>query len=219
MATLRVLSFDAEGCPIQFNAWLDDLQLFLMSDSKDNVSLYDHATGASVAPAATAELSARSQWQTRDAAARLAIRNHLALAELTHFGEHETAKALNDAVVARYTSPATAELSRLMLPYLFPELSSFTTVADLITHLRTSDTRLRAALPTEFCATNRPPKYWTFHFIVTRLPDSLSSVRDYFLARSPTGLTVDLLEERLFAAEKSIVAVGAARGAPRTPIF
>ncbi|CAI7771847.1 unnamed protein product [Closterium sp. NIES-53] len=106
-----------------------------------------------------------------------------------------------------------------MLPYPFPELSTFATVADLITHLRTSDTRLCAALPTEFCAKNPPPMYWTLHFLVTRLLDTLSSVRDYFLARSPTDLTVDLLEEHLLAAEKSIVAIGAARGAPRTPIF
>ncbi|CAI5478061.1 unnamed protein product [Closterium sp. Yama58-4] len=190
-----------------------------MSDSKDNVSLFDHTSGASGAPAAAAELSVRSQWQTRDAAARLAIRNHLPLIELKHFGEHKTAKALYDAVVARYSSPATAELSRLMLPYLFPELSTFPTVADLITHLRTSDTRLRAALPKEFCAKNPPPMYWTLHFIVTRLPDLLSSVRDHFLARCPTELTVDLLEEQLLAAEKSIVAVAAARGAPRSPIF
>ncbi|CAI5474224.1 unnamed protein product [Closterium sp. Yama58-4] len=62
--------------------------------------------------------------------------------------------------------------------------------------------------------------YWTLHFIVTRLPDSLRSVRDHFLARCPTDLTVDLLEkEHLLAAEKSIVAVGAARGVPHTPIF
>ncbi|CAI5478890.1 unnamed protein product [Closterium sp. Yama58-4] len=106
-----------------------------------------------------------------------------------------------------------------MLPYLFPDLSTFATVADLITHLRTSDARLRAALPTEFCTKNPPPLYWTLHFIVTRLPDTLSSVRDHFLARCPTELTVPLLEEQLLAAEKSIVAVGAARGAPRTPIF
>ncbi|CAI5962187.1 unnamed protein product [Closterium sp. NIES-65] len=123
-----------------------------MSDSKDNVSLYDHTSGASVPRAASAELSARSQWQIRDAAARLANRNHLPLAELTHFGEHKTAKALYDAVVARYSS----------LPH---------------------------------------------------------SVRDHFLARCPTELTVALLEKHLLAAEKSIVAVAAARGAPRTPIF
>ncbi|CAI7809867.1 unnamed protein product, partial [Closterium sp. NIES-53] len=49
---------------------------------------------------------------------------------------------------ARYSSPATAALSPLMLPYLFPDLAAFATVADLITHLRTSDARYRAALPT-----------------------------------------------------------------------
>ncbi|CAI7922809.1 unnamed protein product [Closterium sp. NIES-54] len=44
-----------------------------------------------------------------------------------------------------------------MLPYLFPDLVAFPTVADLITHLRTSDTRYRAALPAEFCAQTPPP--------------------------------------------------------------
>ncbi|CAI7931282.1 unnamed protein product [Closterium sp. NIES-54] len=39
------------------------------------------------------------------------------------------------------------------------------------------------------------------------------------LSVCPTSLTVDLLEERLLAAEQSIVAVGASRGDPRTPIF
>ncbi|CAI6004676.1 unnamed protein product [Closterium sp. NIES-65] len=42
---------------------------------------------------------------------------------------------------------------------------------------------------------------------------------DHFLSVCPTTLTVDLLEERLLAAEKSIVAVGASRGDPRTPVF
>ncbi|CAI7884484.1 unnamed protein product, partial [Closterium sp. NIES-53] len=50
-------------------------------------------------------------------------------------------------------------------------------------------------------------------------PDSLSSVRDHFLSLCPTELTVDLLEERLAAAEKSILAVGASRGDRRTPFF
>ncbi|CAI5954003.1 unnamed protein product [Closterium sp. NIES-64] len=49
--------------------------------------------------------------------------------------------------------------------------------------------------------------YITFFYLVTRLPDSLSSVRDHFLSLCPTTLTVDLLEERLTTAEKSIVAV------------
>ncbi|CAI7901379.1 unnamed protein product [Closterium sp. NIES-54] len=49
--------------------------------------------------------------------------------------------------------------------------------------------------------------YLTLYHLVTRLPDSLHSVRDQFLALSPTDLTVDLLEKELLAAEKSIVAV------------
>ncbi|CAI7817205.1 unnamed protein product, partial [Closterium sp. NIES-53] len=42
---------------------------------------------------------------------------------------------------------------------------------------------------------------------------------DHFLSLCPTELTVDLLEERLGAAEKSILAVGASRGDRRTPFF
>ncbi|CAI7785131.1 unnamed protein product [Closterium sp. NIES-54] len=99
--------------------------------------------------------------------------------------------SLYDAVVARYSSPSTAALSCLMLPYPFPDFSAFATVADLITHLRNSDARYRAALPSE----------------------------DHFLSLCPTELTVDLLEERLTAAKKSILAVGASRGDPRAPFF
>ncbi|CAI5961172.1 unnamed protein product [Closterium sp. NIES-65] len=61
--------------------------------------------------------------------------------------------------------------------------------------------------------------YITLYYIVTRLPDSLRVIRDHFLSVCPTTLTVDLLEKALLAAEKSIVAVGASRGDPRTPIF
>ncbi|CAI7874341.1 unnamed protein product [Closterium sp. NIES-54] len=106
-----------------------------------------------------------------------------------------------------------------MLPYLFPDLAAFATVADLVAHLHTSDARYRAALPTEFLPTNSPPMYITLYYLVTRLPDSLSSVRDHFLSLCPTELTVDLLEERLAAAEKSILAVGASYGNRRTPFF
>ncbi|CAI7730869.1 unnamed protein product [Closterium sp. NIES-53] len=123
------------------------------------------------------------------------------------------------AHIARYSSPATAALSRLVLPYLFPDLAAFPTVADLITHLRTSDTRYRAALPAEFCAKNPLPMYITLYYVVTRLPDSLRLVRDHFLSVCPTTLTVDLLEQRLLAAKMSIVAVGASRGDLRTPVF
>ncbi|CAI7848588.1 unnamed protein product [Closterium sp. NIES-54] len=61
--------------------------------------------------------------------------------------------------------------------------------------------------------------YITLYFIVTRLPDSLRSVRDHFLSLDPTSLTVDLLEQHLLASETSAVAVGAARGTPRPPFF
>ncbi|CAI7742075.1 unnamed protein product, partial [Closterium sp. NIES-54] len=188
-------------------------------DSKDGLSLFDLTSGASTAPAADADSTVRSQWLTRDAAARLAVRNHLPSTERAHLSQYKSARALYDAVVARYSSPSTAALSRLMLPYLFPDLAAFATVTDLVAHLRTSDTRYRAALPTEFCAKNSPPMYITLYYLVPRLPDSLSSVRDHFLSLCPTELTVDLLEERLAAAEKSILAVGASRGDRRTPFF
>ncbi|CAI7923588.1 unnamed protein product [Closterium sp. NIES-53] len=81
-------------------------------------------SGASLAHPATADSATRSQWLTQDAAARLAIRNHLPLAERAHFGQHKTAKAMYDAVVACYSSPSTAALGRLILPYLFLELMS-----------------------------------------------------------------------------------------------
>ncbi|CAI7872406.1 unnamed protein product [Closterium sp. NIES-53] len=143
----------------------------------------------------SSDSATRSEWLTRDDAACLAIRNHLPLAECAHFGQHRTAQALYDTFVARYSSPATAALGRLLLPYLFPELSAFATVKDL------------------------PPMFITLYFIVTRLLGSLRSVRDHFLSLDPTILTVDLLEQHLLAAKTSVVAIGAARGTPRTPFF
>ncbi|CAI7729422.1 unnamed protein product [Closterium sp. NIES-53] len=207
------------GRAVDFEVWVDDLQLFLQFDRADGLSLFDLTSGASPAPPATADSTVRSQWATRDAAARLAVRRHLPTTERAHFSQYKSAQTLYDAVVARYSSPATAALSRLMLSYLFPNLTAFPTVADLITHLRTSDTRYRAVLLAEFCAKNPPPMYITLYYIVTRLPDSLRLVNNHFLSVCPTTLTVDLLEARLLAAETSIVAVGASRGDPRTPVF
>ncbi|CAI7901653.1 unnamed protein product [Closterium sp. NIES-54] len=191
MATLSVLTFNAEGRAVDFEVWVDDLQLFLQCDRADCLSLFDLTSGASPAPGADAGATVRSQRATRDAAACLAVRRHLPTAERAHFSQYKSAKTLYDAVVARYSSPATAALSRLILPYLFPDLAAFPTVADLITHLCTSDICYRAALPAE----------------------------DHFLSVCTTTLTIDLLEECLLAAEKSIVAVGASRGDPRTPVF
>ncbi|CAI7756187.1 unnamed protein product [Closterium sp. NIES-53] len=128
-------------------------------DRADGLSLFDLTSGASLAPAADASATVRSQWATHDAAARLAVRRHLPTAERAHFSQYKSAQTLYAAVVARYSSPATAALSRLILSYLFPNLAAFPTVADLITHLRTSDIRYRAALPAEFCTKNPPPMY------------------------------------------------------------
>ncbi|CAI7920181.1 unnamed protein product [Closterium sp. NIES-54] len=157
MATPGVLTFDAEGRAVDFEVWVDDLQLFLQCDRADRLSLFDLTSGASPAPPTTADSTVRSQWATRHAAARLAVRRHLPTTGRAHFSQYRSAQTLYDAVVAHYSSPATAALSRLILPYLFPDLTAFPTVADLITHLRTSDTRYRAALPAEFCAQNPPP--------------------------------------------------------------
>ncbi|CAI7764855.1 unnamed protein product, partial [Closterium sp. NIES-54] len=121
MASPTVLTFDAEGRTVDF----------------DIVSLFDHTSDVSTAPTATADSTVRSQWTTCDAVARLDLRSHLLPTERAHFGQYKTAKSLYDAVVARYSSPATAALSRLMLPYLFPDLAAFATVADLTAHLRT----------------------------------------------------------------------------------
>ncbi|CAI7866698.1 unnamed protein product, partial [Closterium sp. NIES-54] len=145
MASPTVLNFDAEGRAVDFDVWVDDLQLFLQCDSRDGVSLFDHTSGVSTAPA---DSTVCSQWTTHDAVARLAVRSHLPPAERAHFGHYKTAQSLYDAVVARYSSPATDALSRLMLPYLFPDLAAFATFADLVAHLRTSDACYCAALPT-----------------------------------------------------------------------
>ncbi|CAI5950510.1 unnamed protein product [Closterium sp. NIES-64] len=170
----------------------DDLQLYLQCDRADGLSLFDLTSSASPAPTADADATVRSQWATRDAAARLAVRRHLPTAERAHFSQYESAQTLYDAVVARYSSPATAALSRLMLPYLFLPLLPF---PQSLTSLRTS------ALVT----------------LATALRFLL--IRDHFLSVCPTTLTVDLLEKALLAAEKSIVALGASRGDPRIPIF
>ncbi|CAI7740562.1 unnamed protein product [Closterium sp. NIES-53] len=152
MASLGVLTFDHEGRPVQFDSWLDDLELYLLSDSNDSVSLFDLASGAATAPPATAEV------------------------RLAH-------------------------------------------IEDLVSHLRISDARYRATVPAEFLDRNQPLMFITLYFIVTRLPDSLRSVRDHFLSLDPTSLTVDVLEQHLLVAETSAVAIGAARGTPRLPFF
>ncbi|CAI7871939.1 unnamed protein product, partial [Closterium sp. NIES-53] len=106
-----------------------------------------------------------------------------------------------------------------MLPYLHPELSDFHTIADLMTHLRSSDALYRATLKPAFLAANPPPMYITLYYLVNRLPDSLRAVRDHFLAFDPTEITIALLEKHLLEAETSFVSVAASHGTPCSPFF
>ncbi|CAI5990512.1 unnamed protein product [Closterium sp. NIES-65] len=221
MATPSVLAFDAEGRAIDFEVWVDDLQLFLQCDRADDLSLFDLTSGASPAPAADADPTVRSQWATRDGAARLAVRRHLPTTERVHVSQYKSAQTLYDAVVARYSSPATAALSRLMLPYLFPVLAAFPTVADLITHLRTSDTRYRAALPAmgvllpPFCHLS-PLLLRPTSLVLSRSVRRLPLARDAALARARGARArVELagaVEVAVEASEGVGVAVGVVAG-------
>ncbi|CAI7820382.1 unnamed protein product, partial [Closterium sp. NIES-54] len=65
------------GRAVDFEVRVNDLQQFLQCDRADGLSLFDLTFGASPAPPATADSTVRSQWATRDAAARLAVRRHL----------------------------------------------------------------------------------------------------------------------------------------------
>ncbi|CAI7889778.1 unnamed protein product [Closterium sp. NIES-53] len=101
--------------------------LYLLSDSRDSISLFDHTSGASLAPPATADSATRSQWLTHDAAARLPVRNHLPLAERAHFGQHKTAKSMYDAVVAHLVTHLCSESS---LPGIAPAKALHTFTLD-----------------------------------------------------------------------------------------
>ncbi|CAI7799926.1 unnamed protein product [Closterium sp. NIES-53] len=187
MATPSVLDFDAEGRAVDFEVWVDDLQLFLQCDRADDLSLFDLTSGASPAPPATADSTVRSQWATCDAAARLALHATLPLPLLR--------------LAASYCR--TCYLTLLPFPQSLISLRTCALVT-LATALRILQSSVPRPPPP-------PPMYITLYYIVTRLPDSLRVVKDHFLSVCPTTLTVDLLEQRLLAAETSIVA----RKAPR----
>ncbi|CAI5962817.1 unnamed protein product [Closterium sp. NIES-65] len=94
MATPSVLTFETEGHAVDFEVWVDDLQLFLQYGRADGLSLFDLTSGVSPAAPATADSTVRSQWATRDAGARLAVRRHLPTTERAHFSEYKSAKTL-----------------------------------------------------------------------------------------------------------------------------
>ncbi|CAI7858746.1 unnamed protein product [Closterium sp. NIES-54] len=61
--------------------------------------------------------------------------------------------------------------------------------------------------------------YLTLYFLVTRLPESLHTVRDYFLSLDPTEITFASFEKRLFEDETTAHAVAASRGIPLPSFF
>ncbi|CAI7926592.1 unnamed protein product [Closterium sp. NIES-53] len=74
MASLRELTFDHEGRPQQFDTWLDDMQLYLLSYYRDSVSLFDHTSGATPAPPTTADIEDLvSHLRASDACYRAAL--------------------------------------------------------------------------------------------------------------------------------------------------
>ncbi|CAI7863621.1 unnamed protein product [Closterium sp. NIES-53] len=86
-----------------------DRRLAAVPTGRSIISLFDHTSGAAPAPPATADNATRSQWLTHDAATRLAIRNHLPLAECAHFEQHRTAQAL-DHFLALHPIALTVDL-------------------------------------------------------------------------------------------------------------
>ncbi|CAI5931738.1 unnamed protein product [Closterium sp. NIES-65] len=159
------------------------------------------------------------QWTSRDATAQFAIRTHLPHDQRAYFCQVTSAQALYDAVVRHYSSPSAATIGRLALPFLFPELSNFTTVVDLTSHVRSLDTRYRAALMPYFLAENQPVMYLTLYFLTTRLPYSLHAIPDHFPSLDLIEPTLASFETCLFEAETSARAVAASRGSPSLSFF
>ncbi|CAI7853063.1 unnamed protein product [Closterium sp. NIES-54] len=138
--------------------------------------LLEHATGKLVAPKDPDPLGASpsevdearfekaqlvaSRWAAQDDATVLAITDLLPLSEQHHFKQEVTAKGLFDVVVKRYSTPTTVSLGCLVLPFLFPDLPSFSRVADLILHLYSLDAQLRSAALDRALLTTNPPAMW-----------------------------------------------------------
>ncbi|CAI7893972.1 unnamed protein product [Closterium sp. NIES-53] len=66
-------------------------------------------------------------WDSRDAAAALALIELLPPTEAAHFDLVETAKEVYNAISACYSTPSSAYLSRILMPFVFPNLGSFAT--------------------------------------------------------------------------------------------
>ncbi|CAI7773405.1 unnamed protein product [Closterium sp. NIES-54] len=122
--------------------------------------------------------------------AQLAVHSLLAPDQRSHFRQLKTAKSLYDAVVKCYPSPTSAALGHLALSFLFPEMSDFAIVADLMTHLLSSQT------------------FWP-----------RTSLPYHFLSLDPTELTLASFESHLLKAETSARTVAASHGPPSPSFF
>ncbi|CAI7893994.1 unnamed protein product [Closterium sp. NIES-54] len=160
---LRKTSSRSRGRPIEFSTWQRQATRYLTSQRQDGATLWAHASGALKAPLSPDPLPtdpeptpaaqedydrrvlARDVWDSRDAATALALTKLLPPTEAVHFAQVDTAQGIWDAVVARYSTPSSASLSRLLMPFVFPDLGSFSTVSDLVTHLRSLDNGFRVA--------------------------------------------------------------------------
>ncbi|CAI7863392.1 unnamed protein product, partial [Closterium sp. NIES-53] len=124
-----------------------------------------------------------------------------------------TASKFVTAIKARYATPTTLSLGRLFLPFLFPDLASFECSADLIAHLRSLDSSYRSVCTDAQLALLPPPMAITIYFITTSLPDRLALVRDVFLLKNPSKLTIAILESALKDIKRNLCSVASASGA------
>ncbi|CAI7790998.1 unnamed protein product [Closterium sp. NIES-53] len=226
MATPRVLRFDAEGRLLEFSVWILRVHHLLESQVHADESLWAHASGNLPAPSDPAPLGADAStadsdryarqradltvWKSRRAAACIALSSLLPESEETHFTQVRSASEFLIAIKARYSTPTTVSLGRLFLPFLLPGLASFERSADLITHLRSLDSSYRTACTDAQLALLLPPMAITIYFIATSLPDRLASVRDAFLLKHPSELTIHVLESALKDVESSLRSVASA---------
>ncbi|CAI7891689.1 unnamed protein product [Closterium sp. NIES-54] len=82
------------------------------------------------------------------------------------------------------------------MPFVFLDLGSFSTVSDLVTHLRSLDAGFRAACTDAQLLVATPPMWLTMHWLVTRLLDRLATARDLpTFTATRASATVSVVED------------------------
>ncbi|CAI7902428.1 unnamed protein product [Closterium sp. NIES-53] len=169
------------------------------------------AAGALCTAAAAAHIAQlhTSQQPRTYAAACIALTDLLPPTKAIHFSHAEFSKDMYDAIVAHYSTPSSASLNRLLMPFVFLGLCSFETISDLVTHMRSLDTSFCATC-TEEQLKLTPLLCCPIYMLVTLLPDRRSSSRDVLLLKHPTVLTINLLESTLTEIESNLLPVAVA---------